>query len=131
SALLNALYRGETPPEEQIARLLSLFRLGFADPADMREDVAGGPVYLAMAMDSRNRLRLNSQNLLVALPLRAPAWRKRARPGGTACPSAPFSEYWPGVHEARPGRRRRLGSWRNRRRPAGRANSSSATSGWC
>ena len=39
----------------------------------MREDVAGRPVYLAMAMDARNRLRLKPQNLLAALPVRRPA----------------------------------------------------------
>lgn len=71
SAILNALYRGETPPEATIARLLSLFRLEFLDPGDMREDIAGRPVYLAMAMDAQKRLRLKPQNLLVGLPLAA------------------------------------------------------------
>jgi hypothetical protein len=69
SAILNALYRGETPPEATIARLLSLFRLEFLDPGDMREDIAGRPVYLAMAMDAQKRLRVKPQNLLVGLPL--------------------------------------------------------------
>ncbi|MGH6944226.1 MAG: DUF6352 family protein [Geminicoccaceae bacterium] len=73
SAILNDLYRGETVADPAIARLLSLFRLEFRNPADMREDVAGRPVYLAMAMNEANRLRLKPQNLLVHLPLKAPA----------------------------------------------------------
>jgi hypothetical protein len=35
----------------------------------MREDIAGRPVYLAMAMDAQKRLRVKPQNLLVGLPL--------------------------------------------------------------
>ena len=50
-------------------RLLCLFRLEFADAADMRADIAGRPVYLAMAMDGHNRLKLKPQNLLLNLPL--------------------------------------------------------------
>ena len=50
-------------------RLLCLFRLEFADPADMRPAIRGRPVYLAMAMDGSQRLRLKPQNLLLNLPL--------------------------------------------------------------
>ena len=35
-----------------MGRLLCLFRLDFANPADMRPAIAGRPVYLAMAMDA-------------------------------------------------------------------------------
>jgi hypothetical protein len=38
-------------------------------PADMRPAIAGRPVYLAMAMDSDNKLKLKPQNLLLNLPL--------------------------------------------------------------
>jgi hypothetical protein len=38
----------------------------------MRSDIAGRPVYLAMAMDSNHRLRLKPQNLLLNLPLARP-----------------------------------------------------------
>ena len=55
--------------DERMGRLLCLFRLEFADPADMRPAVAGRPVYLAMAMDREHRLKLKPQNLLVNLPL--------------------------------------------------------------
>jgi hypothetical protein len=38
----------------------------------MRPAIAGRPVYLAMAMDRENRLRLKPQNLLLNLPLARP-----------------------------------------------------------
>ncbi|WP_029009840.1 DUF6352 family protein [Azospirillum halopraeferens] len=71
SAILNDLYRGQPVEEERLARILSLFRLEFADPAAMRADIAGRPVYLALAMDADRRVRLKPQNLLVNLPLAA------------------------------------------------------------
>ena len=55
--------------EERSRRLLCLFQLDFADPADMRPQLRGRPVYLAMAMDGNQRLRLKPQNLLLNLPL--------------------------------------------------------------
>jgi hypothetical protein len=72
SALLNDLYNRVEVDEVRMARLLCLFELTFADPAAMRSDIAGRPVYLAMAMDSNHRLRLKPQNLLLNLPLARP-----------------------------------------------------------
>ncbi len=69
SAILNDLYAGDDIEETRMARLLSLFRLEFKDPAAMRVDVAGRPIYLGMAMTTDNVLRLKPQNLLVNLPL--------------------------------------------------------------
>lgn len=69
SSLLNDLYTGVEVDEARMQRLLCLFRLEFVNPADMRADVAGRPVYLAMAMDAQNRLKLKPQNLLLNLPL--------------------------------------------------------------
>jgi hypothetical protein len=69
SALLNDLYNRVDVDEERLARLLCLFQLEFADPAAMRPAIAGRPVYLAMAMDADNRLKLKPQNLLLNLPL--------------------------------------------------------------
>jgi len=69
SRLLNDLYNGVEVEEERMARLLALFRLDFAEPSVMRPDIAGRPVYLAMAMTEDGRLRLKPQNLLVNLPL--------------------------------------------------------------
>lgn len=69
SALLNDLYNKADIDEARMGRLLCLFRLEFKNPADMRPGLAGRPVYLAMAMDERQRLRLKPQNLLLNLPL--------------------------------------------------------------
>lgn len=69
SQLLNDLYAGQAVDEARMARLLSLFRLDFADPSVMRRDIAGRPVYLAMAMTEARLLRVKPQNLLVNLPL--------------------------------------------------------------
>ncbi len=69
STVLNALYRGDEVDAEMSQRMLSLFTLNFVEPADMRADIAGRPVYLAMAMDGEQRLKLKPQNLLLNLPL--------------------------------------------------------------
>jgi hypothetical protein len=73
SAILNDLYDGQEVDEERLGRLLSLFRLEFADPGVMRSNVAGRPVYLGLAMSAKGVLRLKPQNLLVNLPLAAAA----------------------------------------------------------
>jgi hypothetical protein len=72
SALLNDLYNGVDVADDRRERLLCLFALRFTDPAAMRPSIAGRPVYLAMAMDRQNRLRLKPQNLLLNLPLARP-----------------------------------------------------------
>jgi len=69
SALLNDLYNRVDVDPARMERLLCLFQLDFANPADMRPAIAGRPVYLAMAMDADRRLRLKPQNLLLNLPL--------------------------------------------------------------
>jgi len=69
SGVLNDLYNNEPVAEERMNRLLCLFELRFENPADMRPAIAGRPVYLAMAMDEQNRLKLKPQNLLLNLPL--------------------------------------------------------------
>jgi len=72
TALLNDLYEGREVAPERMSRLISLFKLEFADPQEMRADVAGKPVYLGLMMNADRVLRLKPQNLLVNLPLRAP-----------------------------------------------------------
>lgn len=72
SGILNGLYNGQPVDDGRMRRLLALFRLDFQNPADMRASIAGRPVWLAMAMDERNRLRLKPQNLLLNLPLARP-----------------------------------------------------------
>lgn len=72
SALLNDLYNRTEVDERRKERLLCLFELGFAATDDMLPSIAGRPVYLAMAMDREQRLKLKPQNLLLNLPLRRP-----------------------------------------------------------
>lgn len=72
SALLNDLYEERPVEAERMQRLVSLFRLEFANPLDMRADVAGKPVYLGLAMNAEGVLKLKPQNLLLNLPLATP-----------------------------------------------------------
>ncbi len=72
SALLNDLYNRAEVDDDRMRRLLCLFELRFANPGDMRPQIAGRPVYLAMAMDANARLKLKPQNLLLNLPLARP-----------------------------------------------------------
>jgi Family of unknown function (DUF6352) len=69
SGLLNDLYNRVDIDDERMRRLLCLFRLDFVDAADMRPSIKGRPVYLAIAMDRDQRLKLKPQNLLLNLPL--------------------------------------------------------------
>ena len=79
TALLNDLYAGQEVPPERLKWLVSLFRLRFVNPAEMRADLrqregasAGErvtPVYLGLAMNAEGLLRLKPQNLLLNLPL--------------------------------------------------------------
>ena len=69
TAILNDLYEGKEVDEARRARLISLFRLEFAEAGDMRRDVAGKPVYLGVAITPDNQLKLKPQNLLINLPL--------------------------------------------------------------
>lgn len=73
SAVLNALYQGQEPDAGAMERMLCLFSLRFAEPSAVRAEVRGKPVYLAMAMDERQVLRLKPQNLLLNLPLATPS----------------------------------------------------------
>ena len=69
SSILNDLFNKVDVDEARAQRLLCLFQLDFANPDDMRAQLRGRPVYLAIAMDAGNRLRLKPQNLLLNLPL--------------------------------------------------------------
>ncbi len=50
--------------------MVGLYRLTFADPADVVEKVRGEPVYLMTAMTADKVLRLKPQNLVTGLPVR-------------------------------------------------------------
>lgn len=71
SPLLNDLYLGHEVAPERLQRLISLFRLRFDDPLQMRVDLQGKPVYLGLAMTADGLLKLKPQNLLINLPLAA------------------------------------------------------------
>jgi hypothetical protein len=73
SALLDDLYEQRDVEPQRLQRLLGLFRLEFADPREMRTDVAGKPVYLGLATTPSQTLRLKPQNLLLNLPLATPS----------------------------------------------------------
>jgi hypothetical protein len=72
SSLLNDLYNRVEIDDARMGRLLCLFELKFANHGDMRPQIAGRPVYLAMATDATGRLKLKPQNLLLNLPLARP-----------------------------------------------------------
>ena len=69
TGILNDLYNSVEVDDERLARLISLFRMEFADPDVLLPHVRGRPVYLALAMAEDNSVRLKPQNLLVNLPL--------------------------------------------------------------
>ena len=69
TAILNDLYQDRPVEAERMARLVSLFTLTFANPAETRADVAGKPVYLGLATNAEGMVRIKPQNLLLNLPL--------------------------------------------------------------
>jgi len=64
-------WRGEEVEAGRLGRLIALFKLEFAEPADMRQDVAARPVYMALGMDEGGVVRMKPQNLLLNLPVGA------------------------------------------------------------
>lgn len=73
TAILNDTYSGREPEEERLRRIVGLYRMEFLDPADMRAEIAGRPVFLGLAMAADHILRMKPQNLLTNLPLARPA----------------------------------------------------------
>jgi hypothetical protein len=69
SRIGNALWRGETVPQAELARILWLGELRFLDESRVLPRVRGGTVVLALAMDAAQRMRLKPQNLAIGLPL--------------------------------------------------------------
>ncbi|MGQ0685743.1 DUF6352 family protein [Bradyrhizobium sp.] len=70
TAIGDRLWRGEALDEETNGRVLGLYRLTFADPALVLEQVGREPVYLILAMSAQKLVRLKPQNLLAGLPIR-------------------------------------------------------------
>ncbi|MEQ8818470.1 MAG: DUF6352 family protein [Thalassobaculum sp.] len=70
NAILNALYEGRTPTEEQLRQILGLFRMDIDDTAAVRDNVAGRPIYLGLAMGDDGVVRMKPQNIISNLPLK-------------------------------------------------------------
>ncbi len=58
---------------EDIAQIIALFRLDFADQRVVNSEARGKPVYLALAVNKEKKLKMKPQNLLVNLPIVKPA----------------------------------------------------------
>jgi hypothetical protein len=69
TAILNALWSGQELEAGHMRRLLALFSLQFEEPAIVRPDISGRNVYLALACDENDLVRMKPQNLLLNLPL--------------------------------------------------------------
>ena len=67
--ILNKLYNKELLEAEELAKVICLFRLDFIDEAAVTKAQQGKPVYLAIAMNEQQQLKLKPQNLLFNLPL--------------------------------------------------------------
>jgi hypothetical protein len=68
--ILNELWAGSQVDAGRMRNIVALFAMRFADPALMRESVAGRPVYLALSVNEAQVVRMKPQNLLTNLPLR-------------------------------------------------------------
>ncbi len=73
TAIGNALWKGEEPPEDGRNRIVALFALTFADSSDVVERARGAPVILILGMSPNRVVRLKPQNLITGLPLAAAA----------------------------------------------------------
>jgi hypothetical protein len=65
----DALWDGEDLDQSTRARIIALYRLTFAEPANVIERVRGNPIYLVLAMTADGILRLKPQNLVTGLPI--------------------------------------------------------------
>jgi hypothetical protein len=72
TSILNDLYNGasgSTPLSDQ-NRIVALFRMEILNRSRVRSDMRGKAVYLALAMDHSQTVRMKPQNLLVNLPIK-------------------------------------------------------------
>ncbi len=69
TVILNKLYNKELVEADELQKVICLFRLDFIDQAAVAQAQAGKPVYMAMAMNDQQQLKLKPQNLLFNLPL--------------------------------------------------------------
>jgi hypothetical protein len=71
TGIANDLWQGRKVKQARLARILWLGVLDFAEASRVLPRVAGKPVYLALAMDAAQKLRMKPQNLVAGLPLKA------------------------------------------------------------
>ena len=69
TSILNDLWSGIEVEHRRMRRVLALFRMEFANAGDMRPDIAGRAVVLALSSARGRVVRMKPQNLLVNLPL--------------------------------------------------------------
>ena len=69
TAMLNEIYNGAEVDATAMQRIIGLYRVDFTNPADMRSEIAGRPVFLGLAATTDGTLRMKPQNLLTNLPL--------------------------------------------------------------
>jgi hypothetical protein len=69
TSMLNDIYNGGEVEEQQMKRVVGLFRLAFLDSSAVRPELAGAPVFLGLAMTPESIIRMKPQNLLMNLPL--------------------------------------------------------------
>ncbi len=70
TAIANDLWHGKQVAQARLARILWLGVLEFAEDSRVLPSVAGKPVYLVIAMDGAQKVRLKPQNLVAGLPLK-------------------------------------------------------------
>jgi len=71
SAYLNGLYEGKIEFDPTTTRIAGLFSLVFLNRNDADRTLDGKPVYLGLAMNGQNEIKMKPQNLLTNLPVRA------------------------------------------------------------
>jgi hypothetical protein len=69
TAIANDLWHGRQVAQARLARILWLGVLEFSETSRVLPQVAGRPVYLALAMDAAQKVRMKPQNLVAGLPL--------------------------------------------------------------
>ncbi len=67
--IANALWDGKKVKQAELARILWLGVLEFEESSRVLPRARGKPVYLALAMDGAQRVRMKPQNLVAGLPL--------------------------------------------------------------
>jgi hypothetical protein len=70
TAILNDLWSGKEVEQGRMRRILALFSLEFENAEEMRADIAGRPVYLALSANDADVVKMKPQNLLLNLPVR-------------------------------------------------------------